>query len=231
MAVLVSDYGSPDLIDKLEESLADEIDYGFHSHDANRSKFGFTRANNILMQEAILSGYHYVLLINNDTVVQPGLIEEIRRTFKGDSSVGVVGCKVVSIDDKNTIQHGGTLNAYPNGVHKSGLVSNGDCNEETYEKWVTGCAMAVRTSCLVECGIFDRRYDLICQDSDYCYHIRSRGWKVKYQPKAVVYHHGGVSTGKANKSQLHRMKMDVIRFEDKWINNKVWHDLDNEFYQ
>jgi GT2 family glycosyltransferase len=54
--------------------------------------------------------------------------------------------------------------------------------------------MMVRRAVLEAVGAFDESFFMYGEDLDYCHRVRLAGGKVYYHPKAVVVHHGGVSS-------------------------------------
>ena len=51
--------------------------------------------------------------------------------------------------------------------------------------------MLIDQKLIDEIGYFDEKYFAYQEDSDYCLRAMNRGWKVYYNPKAVVIHKGG----------------------------------------
>ena len=231
-AVLISHYGDDALLEACLPTIPETSITLVH--DANKSGFGFTKAYNGLVYKALgLKDLHcsWFFLLNNDTELSKNCLTNIDKLFKLKEKAGIIGCKIVNIQDKNTIQHAGTRAAIPAGVHKTGFLSEKDFNEDTQERWVTGCAFAISRDCLIECGLFDSRYDLIFQDSDYCYTARSRAFEVWYASEAILFHHGGVSTGKdIDEDQRRRMNQDSVKFAEKWAKSRIWEDLDRETF-
>jgi len=160
----------------------------------------------------------YILLLNNDIEVGPGWLEALLDPFR-DTSTGIVGAKFV----------------YPDGIlEASGGITWRDgtgCNyghgddpnlpQYCYKKAVDYCSGA----CLIvprklweEIGGFDPRYDPAHYDDiDLCFTVRSMGYNVIYQPRAVVTHHGDTSAGKEPSSGYKRLQeTNRHKFLAKW---------------
>jgi hypothetical protein len=73
------------------------------------------------------------------------------------------------------------------GYHLNHLNIN-DINEVS---GVSGSCMLIDQNLIDEIGYFDEKYFAYQEDSDYCLRAINRGWKVYYNPKAVVIHKGG----------------------------------------
>ena len=54
---------------------------------------------------------------------------------------------------------------------------------------IPGCNMAFRKSALLAVGGFDPRYRIAGDDVDICWKMQARGWKLGFNPAAVVWHH------------------------------------------
>lgn len=76
----------------------------------------------------------------------------------------------------------------------------------------------IRTALWKEIGGFDKRFvPAYYEDTDLCFEARRHGYKVVYQPKAVVTHFEGRSNGTDVSSGLKKYQADnQKKFEDKW---------------
>jgi hypothetical protein len=70
--------------------------------------------------------------------------------------------------------------------------------------FVTGCALAVRRTALRDLGdeLLDPGFFAYWEDTDLCARARARGWRVRYEPAAVVRHRVGASLGPAGASPV-----------------------------
>lgn len=84
--------------------------------------------------------------------------------------------------------------------------------------WATGAAIVVSAECDAVVGEWDERFFLYSEETDYCRRIRSAGWRVRFQPTAVVTHRGAGS-GTSNRLGA-LMAVNRIRYFEKH-NNRV----------
>ena len=70
----------------------------------NEQNFGYPEGNNIGMRYALKASADYVLLLNNDTVVDKHFLTELVRAADNDATIGVIGPKIYWYDAPNVIQ-------------------------------------------------------------------------------------------------------------------------------
>jgi hypothetical protein len=236
IGIAIVDYGDPKWLKECMLSLEmrkgheKQLDvFDIKTFDCNKENIGFSKANNILIDEFIDGGrVSWVWLLNNDTVIEPGTLSSIHDTLKiVDPKVGIIGFKILSLEDEDLIHHAGTTQAFPAGIHKSGSVKLRQFEEPTYEKWVTFASVLIRVKMVREIGLLDGRMFNFYSDSDYCYRARYAGWKVKYQPEFVIKHKIGQSAH-PSPVQIKILEADGILFQNKWLNAKSFFDLDME---
>lgn len=63
------------------------------------SNRGYAAGNNWGIRTALLRNAEYVLILNNDTVVQQGFLEPLVAFAEGDPRIGAVGPKIMKLDD------------------------------------------------------------------------------------------------------------------------------------
>jgi GT2 family glycosyltransferase len=59
--------------------------------------------------------------------------------------------------------------------------------------WAVGAALLMRRDAINELGGFDERLFMYAEDLDWCWRARSRGWTVRFEPRAIVRHVGNAS--------------------------------------
>ncbi len=232
IGICIVDYGNPEYLKNCIQSLKDwKNKFFFHKIlDCNVDNLGFTKGNNELIKS--FNDCEWIWLLNNDTIVPVSTSERIWNVLgnsidKIPNDVGIIGFKILSMDSPDLIHHAGTVQAFPNGIHKSGSVKLRQFNKRTYEKWVTFASVLIRREVFETCGLLDERFFNYFSDSDFCYTARTRGWKVLYEPSFVIHHKIGQS-GNPSDEQKKVMTRDMIQFQSKWLNGKLFYDFDNE---
>ena len=70
----------------------------------NDKNLGFAAANNIGIKNAITNGANYVLLLNNDIVVESSMIESFINASDKYPKIGIYGAKIYYYSDPNRLR-------------------------------------------------------------------------------------------------------------------------------
>lgn len=161
----------------------------------------------------------YILFLNNDTQVQENWLEPLVALIELDEKIGMVGSKLVYPDGR--LQEAGGIFWNDGSAWNYGNRSDPAMPEYNYVKevdYISGAAIMIRRTLWEEIGGFDDRFaPAYCEDSDLAFEVRSRGYKVLYQPLSVVVHFEGVSNGTDTTSgQKAYQVTNQKKFYEKW---------------
>lgn len=137
-----------------------------------------------------------VVWLNQDTIVQKQWLPTLAAAFK-QADVGVAGCKILEADGKTLNHAGGTLdiNAGETCHFGAGEPDRGQYDQPADVEYVTGAAMAARKEVLNQVGLLDEQFfPGYYEDADYCVRVRNAGYKIRYNPEAVLIHHVSAGT-------------------------------------
>jgi N-acetylglucosaminyl-diphospho-decaprenol L-rhamnosyltransferase len=81
--------------------------------------------------------------------------------------------------------------------------------------WVSGAAVWLRRAALTTVGGWDERYFMYVEDVDLCWQLRQRGWRVSYEPGAVVTHVQGATTAKHPYRMIAEHHRSLYRYASK----------------
>jgi GT2 family glycosyltransferase len=158
------------------------------------TNLGFAGGNNRGFQRA---RGKYLVLLNNDTRVRPGWLSALVAAAEADAEVGAVGAKLLFIDPPGTIQNAGVLMLDDGSGGDRGFrepdTGQYDRREEVFG--ACGASVLYRREMLREIGEFDETFFMYYEDTDLSWRMRLAGWKVVYEPAAVVDHVHAGSTG------------------------------------
>ncbi|HEY8292967.1 MAG TPA: glycosyltransferase family 2 protein, partial [Thermomicrobiales bacterium] len=139
-----------------------------------------------------------VVFLNNDTLPQPGWLRALLMLFRAYPDAGAVGSKLI-YPDLTLQEAGGVIFSDGSGCNFGRGDAEIDAPLYNYVREVdycSGASLATRRDLFTLLGGFDTRFaPAYYEDVDYCFQMRSRGYRVYYQPESVVIHCEGVSSG------------------------------------
>ncbi|MBN2286348.1 MAG: glycosyltransferase family 2 protein, partial [Tissierellales bacterium] len=114
---------------------------------------------------------------------------------------GVVSPKIYFMDNKHLIWFAGGEFDMKRGSGRVNGVRKLDSSQ--YDKsmeisFATGCAMLIKKNVVETIGMFDENYFLYEEDVELSLRITKAGYKIVYEPKAVVYHRANASIRKSD---------------------------------
>ena len=161
----------------------------------------------------------YILFLNNDTQVMENWLEPLVTLIESKDDIGMVGSKLIYPD--GLLQEAGGILWRDGSAWNYGNRQNAMLPEFNYVKeadYISAAAVMIRKSLWNEIGGFDERFvPAYYEDTDLAFTVRSKGYRVMYQPKSVVVHFEGVSNGTDTSSGLKAYQVtNQKRFFEKW---------------
>jgi GT2 family glycosyltransferase len=133
----------------------------------------------------------WVLLLNDDTSLEPGAIAELLQAAETGQRVGSVAAQLRFAVAPGTINSAG-IQIDDLGIAEDRLVGRPAAESETETTEVFGGSAAATLysrRMLSEIGGFDRSFEAYLEDADVAWRARMRGWSALYAPRALVDHH------------------------------------------
>jgi GT2 family glycosyltransferase len=182
----------------------------------NEQNEGYLRSVN---RGAAAARGEWLVLCNNDIEATPGWLENLMRCAESADDVGVVAPKFIAPDGMLS-EAGGILWSDGTGVNY-GRGEDPSRPEYEYTREVdygSAAALLVRTEVWREVGGYDERFaPMYYEDADLCFEARRCGWRVFYEPSAVVVHAEGSTAGTDPSSGHKRHQEDNrVKFVGKW---------------
>jgi GT2 family glycosyltransferase len=177
---------------------------------------GFLRNCNAGAREA---RGRYLLLLNNDTLVQPGWLEAMLATAEGCERIGAVGAQLRYPDGR--LQEVGGIVWRDGSAWRVGDGQWPSANLLTRPRdvdYCSGAALLVRQTLWEQLDGFDSRYvPAYYEDTDLCFRIREAGLRVVVQPRAQVVHFEGVSHGRDMQTGVKaHQRSNKAKFLKRW---------------
>jgi len=153
----------------------------------NDKNLGFTGGNNVGIQA---SKGEYIVLLNNDTWVDPHWLEELAKATRFDPPIGMWGSKVCSYYQRDRIEGVGELIYWDGLCRARGQYEQDHGQYNVIEEilFPPGCGAMYRKSLFDEIGLFDEDFFAYADDSEIGIRARLAGWRCLYVPRAIIYH-------------------------------------------
>jgi hypothetical protein len=169
----------------------------------NEQNFGYPEGNNVGMRYALKASADYVLLLNNDTVVDKHFLTELVRAADTDASIGVIGPKIYRYDAPNIIQSTGVRVDFWTG--RLMILNKGKRDDEiehfTVDKLlpadvVVGACFLIKRKVIEEVGELDPTYFCYGEELDWCVRISRAGYRIVCDLNSKIWHKKAASTSK-----------------------------------
>ncbi|HSV68813.1 MAG TPA: glycosyltransferase [Methylibium sp.] len=192
---------------------------------------GFIRACNA---GGALARGEYIVMLNNDTEVTAGWLDELLWPFAHFDAVGMSGAKLLYPD--GALQEAGGIVWNSGDPWNYGRRANPNDPRYNYTRqvdYVSGACIMLPTALWRELGGFDEAFvPAYFEDTDLAFRVRDRGLKTVYAPLAQVVHYEGVSSGTSTSSGTKRFQeINRPKFKKRWVgacrnNGRVGVDLE-----
>lgn len=208
LRVIVTDNASPD----------DSVDAIARAIDANgwgdwvtlmplERNGGFAYGNNRAIEHVLTTEVNtkYIMLLNPDTLVEPGAIGALVRFAEAHPEAGIVGSRLLGPDG----QVQSAAKRFPSGLNsfesaartgpisrllKRYQISIPPRDEPHACDWVSGAAMLIRREVIDRIGLMDECYFLYFEEVDYCRRSRAADFEIWHEPASAVTHLEGAAT-------------------------------------
>ncbi len=165
---------------------------------ANSVNLRFAGGNNVGIEHVLPDNPDYVLLLNNDTVVDPGFLSELVKFAEEDRHIGIVGPKIYYYYDERRIWYaGGRVNFWEGWTSHIGIreKDHGQYDSPMEVDYVTGCCMLVRREVIERVGKLDEGYFIYGEDADWCLRASRAGYRLFYVPSSMIWHKVSATSG------------------------------------
>lgn len=162
----------------------------------NGFNVGFATGNNVGIRFALEKFADYVFILNNDAYLEHDSLEKMVSYMQNKKNVGIVSPTIFSGNDRHIWFVGGIIDWLR---MKSAHLTVVDSKNPHEIEYACGCAMLVSNAVFKEIGLFDERFFLYYEDTDFCIRARKKGFKIMLVPTAEVFHDEQSETEKPHK--------------------------------
>lgn len=176
----------------------------------NNKNLGFSGGNNVGIKFALEKGADYVLLLNNDTYVDPEFIEQLLKVGEAETSAGIIVPKIYfakgfEFHDKykqtelgKVIWYAGGNIDWANviGYHRGvDEVDKGQFEKIIDTEVASGCCLMIKREVLEKIKGYDDKYFLYYEDADFSKRAMENGYRILLAPKSLIWHKNAQSSG------------------------------------
>lgn len=169
---------------------------------------GFAAGNNVGLRHLLeqSDGCEHILLLNPDTVVEPGAVTALSGFLDRHPQVGIVGSRLIGPDgtiDSSANAAPSPLTEFLRAARLGSLrpimpkvvISTPPRDHAHVCDWVSGAALMIRRSVIDQVGLMDEGFFLYFEETDLCLRASRAGWEVWHVPESRIVHLEGAATG------------------------------------
>jgi len=179
----------------------------------NEGNVGLGKASN---QGIEATNGRYVLLLNNDTLVNGAALDVLVEYLDAHPKAGATAGKLLNPDGSfqsgfapfSTLLEEFLIVTHIGELLWPGYPSHGDSNEIKETGWMSSACLLVRRAALDQVGLLDESYFIYGDEADLQYRLNKAGWKVVFLPNSSIIHFGGRSMDRwKRRKMVYRGKM------------------------
>lgn len=180
----------------------------------NRENLGFAAGNNVGLQHALRGDAEYIMLLNNDTAVDPAMIGTLVDMMEADPTIGITGPKMLYFDQPETIWCAGNRIDWRTGesIRLCAEQPDGPDGLTQDVDFITACAICLRRDVIEQIGLLDPRFFIYYEETDWCTRARQAGWRIVYVPDARLWHKVSATMGATSPATEYYMTRNVMLF-------------------
>ena len=178
---------------------------------------GYAEGNNVGIQHAFDSSADYVMVLNNDTLVEPTMLAELVKCAESDSKIGMIGPKMYCYEPEDTIFATGSFINWSKGATTNrGLFQPASdfahFRGPEQVDFIAGCGVLVSRKFIEQVGVLDPIYYLNFEDVDWGVRGWRQGFEIWFAPQAVMWHKVSATLGKASPANTYYMTRNALLF-------------------
>ncbi len=197
----------------------------------NEENLGFAGGNNQGIKLALDppegGAADYVLLLNNDTTVEPDFLAKLVQEAEEDESAGIAGPLIYFYPPdsakKMIWSAGGKITNYST---RGELIAYQEPDEEEYQTaeqvdYISGTCLLIKAEVIKKIGLISEDYFLYYEDTDWCLRANKVGWRSLLAPLAKIYHKASRSTTEFSYPYIYYHSRNGLMFGERFGNKLI----------
>ncbi len=162
-----------------------------------KRNYGFAEGYNRALKQIQAD---YFVLLNSDVEVTENWIEPCIIQFEADKKIAAIQPKILSYSQRDSFEYagaaGGFIDKFGYPFCRGRILNQLEKDKHQYDVstqlfWASGASMFVRAEAFNLLGGLDGDFWAHMEEIDLCWRFKNNGYKIKYEPKSIVYHLGG----------------------------------------
>jgi hypothetical protein len=189
----------------------------------NDQNYGFAEGNNIAIRYALEKlKPDYILLLNNDTVVDRCFLDELIQIAERDPDIGILGPTIFDYKLPCRIQSTGLKILWNKGDAINLLYEDNFSESAQKVDAVTGCTLLAKSELLDKIGLLNKKYFAYFEEVEWCVRARRAFYEIVYVPKGKIWHKGGVTSNKIKGFALYQHTRNRFWFMKQYASYKQY---------
>jgi len=154
----------------------------------NKENLGYAGGANLGIKNSFGD---YVLILNNDVEVEPNFLTILVERLESSSKIACVQPKICTYDNREILDAVGSFLTSSGFLYHFGRLKKASLSQYNQVREIysaKGAAMLLRRDVLDRIGLFDDDFFAYFEETDLCHRVWLAGYRVVYEPKAVIYH-------------------------------------------
>lgn len=160
----------------------------------------FAGGNNAGLERALARGDDAVMLINNDVLADPAMLEHLLLALEQATGPVALSPLIYHAAPSDRVWYAGGR-CMPWLAHSSHVgirqPDRGQWRAITQTGYLTGCCLLASRAVWQDVGLLDERYFIYAEDADWSLRARARGCRLLLVPTARLWHEVSASSGGA----------------------------------
>ena len=188
--ILVDNASGDGSVERLKEEFKDVL------YIQNKSNLGFSCGVNVGIRKALEFGTDYVLILNNDMIVEPDFLEPALEVARKKSHLGAITGKILYQSPEGMIWHaGGHIDPWRvQGIGRgTGEQDIGQYDYVTDTGWASGAMSLIPRKTFEKVGLYPEEHFFGQEEWDFSTAILKNSLKIIYVPQFIGKHRSGGS--------------------------------------
>jgi GT2 family glycosyltransferase len=189
---------------------------------------GFSGGNNVGIRHALSRNADYILVLNNDTIVDQDFLSPLVANLETNNNIGAVVPRIyLKQEPQKFWAVGGEINWWAGLARSRGRnqVDNHQFSMPQYVDYGPGCCILFSRDSLERVGLFDERFFAYWEDTDWSVRASRLGYRIIYEPQSVIWHEASASTRQKNLNQTNSKRRYAYTYylslrNNYWFINK-----------